>query len=290
MTHLSRVVAAVDLSEISPAVLSTAIRIARKLGCGVRLLHVSESLLGEEEKGPLLPALKKMVDEARSETERDFAALLSGASAEGIDIHGSVEEGQAAQKIIETARRCRAPYIVVGGPHPGGGSVAATLGRVLRSSTTPVLIVRKPPKHGYRKVLLGADISDEAPAVLAAAMQKICEPDANYTVLNIVSTGRFHHLFTNIDNLLAERRKKLAEWAAALNLPGAAVAVSAGDPKKKLLEEAQTLGADLLVVSSHATTELTELFLGSVARSAANKAPCDVLVCSPRGQKTSGLP
>jgi nucleotide-binding universal stress UspA family protein len=55
-------------------------------------------------------------------------------------------------------------------------------------------------------------------------------------------------------------------------------AVSNGDPRSVIVDQAEEWSADLVVVGSHGYTGLKRLLLGSVAQSVVSHAPCSVEV------------
>lgn len=68
--------------------------------------------------------------------------------------------------------------------------------------------------------------------------------------------------------------------------PEAAVELHAhvriGDPSDEILDLAQEVGADLIIVGSHNRTTLGRLLLGSVSESIVDNAHCTVLVARPK--------
>lgn len=58
-----------------------------------------------------------------------------------------------------------------------------------------------------------------------------------------------------------------------------------GPTSEKIIREAATLGAELIVVGSHGHGALYELFVGSVTSGVLKHAPCPVLVVPARGKK-----
>ncbi|HEX6182850.1 MAG TPA: universal stress protein [Pyrinomonadaceae bacterium] len=55
-----------------------------------------------------------------------------------------------------------------------------------------------------------------------------------------------------------------------------------GQPKRRIPEEAEAWGADLVVVGSHGYGFLDRLLLGSVSQAVAARAPCSVEIVRPR--------
>ena len=63
-----------------------------------------------------------------------------------------------------------------------------------------------------------------------------------------------------------------------------------GPPKNVILDEAETWGADLIVVGSHGYSAWQRLLLGSVSQTVVSHAKCSVEVvrCKPAQQQTGG--
>ena len=78
-----------------------------------------------------------------------------------------------------------------------------------------------------------------------------------------------------------EQARQLASRAAErIERPGLAVeaVVREGDPRSVIVDEANTWGANLIVMGSHGRTGLQRLLLGSVAQAVVGHAPCSVEV------------
>ena len=57
-----------------------------------------------------------------------------------------------------------------------------------------------------------------------------------------------------------------------------------GTPYKRILEEAERVKADLIVINSHSKKVMERLFLGSVAARVVERATCSVFVVRPSAQ------
>ena len=62
------------------------------------------------------------------------------------------------------------------------------------------------------------------------------------------------------------------------------VAVLEGDPRSRIVDEAEKWAADLIVMGSHGYTGIKRLLLGSVASSVVSHAPCSVEVVRSRAR------
>ena len=71
-------------------------------------------------------------------------------------------------------------------------------------------------------------------------------------------------------------RERLRQYAREEGLDHAEQHVSSGYTKQEILDQADAIGADLIVVGSHGRHGLA-LLLGSTANAVLHGAPCDVL-------------
>lgn len=144
----------------------------------------------------------------------------------------------------------------------------------------PTLIVRNADVDPYRRVLAAVDFFASSRAALDWARRlageerldvvHVLEPELNRR-LSARERGQANAEMRAIaqglmDNLLA-------------NLPGENRGhIEIGDPPARLLELAQAWCIDLIVLGRHGQEGLEEFLLGSVSKSVAQAAHCDVLV------------
>lgn len=85
------------------------------------------------------------------------------------------------------------------------------------------------------------------------------------------------NLRENAERILEETCKKILEMTA-----GKQVAISnellVGSPESRIVETAEEMEADLIIVGSHGYNRWERLLLGSVSNSVVHHAPCSVLV------------
>jgi len=270
------VVAAVDLSDISDAVVASGARLAARLGGGCVVLHVLEALSGEEEAGLLLPLLRRWADGARREARQGVEALVAAHADAGLV--AEVSEGRAFERVAEALRKTEARLVVVGCSHPHL-ALGSTAERIVRNSPTSALVIRRPPAEGYRNLLVGVDFSEGAGQALSEALA-IAEADTKVTLchaLNTFGMPRSEDLSGAVDDL----RDRLRTWAAdRVPQRTVEVRVELGRPRLTLLAAAREMGADLLAVGPRGRAKISRLLLGSVAEAAVRSAPCDVLVAA----------
>lgn len=289
MAPTAKIVAAIDLSEVSQAVVKAAERFAKKLGCGVRVLYVVEPMDEDDDGGLLLPVLRKMAEETRAELEKEFADFISGLPEPAdVEREAVLAHGRAYSEILHHARSVEAPLVVIGAPRPSALS-ATTYGRLLRRSPVPVLLVRRGAGQGYRNVGVAVDFSQPSLGALSLA-GRLAEPDAGFSLINVIPTLSKARLLESLGKSIDVRANELKKIADA-HIPGRKVAMETltGIARSELVEWAKKSHADLVAVGVSATSDIANIFLGSVAESVSKNAPCDVLVYA-SGRKDSSRP
>lgn len=229
-------------------------------------------------------------------TVRDHAA----ASLEAVkDAHPGVKtvlrEGHAAREMSEAARELDAEYCVIAS-HGYGAVKRAVLGSVanqlIRISPCPTLIVGKDRAYRAPKTIVAAvDLSPVAADVLAHACAAGGDADSTVQVLSL-----FEHPLTAPPNgevlpkLFSEEElkslEKEHEAQVARMLPeskpgGPRVEITAAGkspPAAAILEVAQMLNADLIVLGTSGRNALHRFLVGGTASRVVAEAPCPVLV------------
>jgi len=92
---------------------------------------------------------------------------------------------------------------------------------------------------------------------------------------------------------VCQARTALAESARLLRTAGIVVdelVLEDYDPEGRILEQAASINADMLVMGTHGRTGLGWLFVGSVTDHVLRKAPCPVLTVPPSASRTANPP
>lgn len=79
----------------------------------------------------------------------------------------------------------------------------------------------------------------------------------------------------NAKKILEETKSQIVEKFPNLDV---STEVLLGSPESRIVESAEEIGADLIVVGSHGYNRWERLLLGSVSDSVVHHAPCSVLV------------
>jgi universal stress protein A len=139
----------------------------------------------------------------------------------------------------------------------------------------------------YQHILAAVDLSEEARDVLAKAQRLAEEHKAKLSVCTVVKP--LTHVYGGLDMMaytqasvnfeeeaVKQSRAQIEAEAARFGIAADAVHVSIGGPASQIVDTAQALGADLIVLGSHGKHGLG-LLLGSTANGVLHQARCDVL-------------
>ncbi len=79
-------------------------------------------------------------------------------------------------------------------------------------------------------------------------------------------------------------RQKLDEFVASLKAEGLKVTtiLQVGNPRKEIVQVATNIKADLLIIGSHSKRGLLDIALGGTAQQVSKRAPCPVVMVSPK--------
>jgi nucleotide-binding universal stress UspA family protein len=163
--------------------------------------------------------------------------------------------------------------------------------RVAIMSTGDVLVVRRQPRAGYRKVLAAVDFSNHSVHAVERALAWC--PDADITAIFAVPSrwdpalteaGLFDvELAAARTSRLSKATERMEEFAARW-LGRIKPLVVDGPPHTAIDESVRRRGADLVVVANRGAGATKMVLLGTVADGVLEAMPCDVLVARVPGE------
>ena len=135
----------------------------------------------------------------------------------------------------------------------------------------------------YRRILVAIDCSDESAQVLSRAAGVLSGNDGELHLIHVIEPlalayGADEPMdVTDLQSGLMQQARETADtYASRYQIPADNVHVELGSIEKTILDQADKLHADLIVVGSHTRSGLA-LLLGSTARGLVPGAHCDVL-------------
>jgi nucleotide-binding universal stress UspA family protein len=294
--QLKTILAAADFSDESLAGVRYAVALAGKSGSAVTLLHVVEppSRLAGMEMVPLARTDEEVAALARAE----LATLAERETADGVHPTACVRIGKPFHEIATAAREQAADLLVIASHGRSGWQrvlLGSTAERVVRHAPCPVLTVPAraplPPTSPavplrIKRILVPLDFSTVSEAALpwATFLAEHCQ--AELVLLHVTEQFPLDYLLgreltdSTVAPLMKQATTNLQRIAGSLGKPtgrNASVVVCTGSPFEEICGAAQTLGADLIVLTTHGYTGLKHVWLGSTAERVVRNACCPVL-------------
>lgn len=135
----------------------------------------------------------------------------------------------------------------------------------------------------YKKILIALELTPECDQFLLKKAESLAEGSGEIYLIHAVehmsNYGAAYGVSAGVDIediLVKEAKESMAEVAGRFNIPANKQIVKAGPAKFLILEEAEKLGIDLILVGSHGRHGV-RLLLGSTANAVLHGANCDVL-------------
>ena len=277
-----QILVATDFSVRSDRAMRRAALLARKLRAQLTLVHVIDN---DQPRSSI--AAERM---AASDLLDEFARTMR--EADGIETDWLVQVGRIHSGILEAADESSADLIVVG-PHRNRWRdvlVGITAERIIRESTRPLLVAADIPASWYRNTLLalGFDEASVFAAQKAHAMGVFSRTDV--IVMHAFDAPAESHLkraFVSpasiAEYVQGERISAdvvLSRMLEDLDLPPSSKMLRRvkGSPARTIVEAAQQIDSDLIVVGTNRPNGLRRSLIGSVADDVLRDARHDVLV------------
>jgi nucleotide-binding universal stress UspA family protein len=192
-----------------------------------------------------------------------------------------VTQGRPYERLALLAADADADLLVVG-EHAQAPGFGKLLGRVpeklIQTSTVPVLLARSLPREAPRRILVAIDDSAESMRALDCALDLAELHAARLVVLHVVPKWYADQVqwvasAQSAGDLMAAQLAEAREWLAGVlqKLGPKPVEIqaeaAAGAPEATILEVAEDVRADLLVLGSRGGGGVLRPLVGSVARS-----------------------
>jgi len=147
----------------------------------------------------------------------------------------------------------------------------------------------------YDTILFPTDGSDTAESALAYAIDVADEHDAALHALYVADTDRDSITTVRgevVDALKQVGERVVAETAERARDRGLTVHTSVlqGDPFRTIVDYAEEVSVDLVVMATHGRRGVERALLGSVTERVVNTAPVPVLVVNPDTERTARYP
>lgn len=303
--NVQKILVTTDFSGQSLPAVRYAIALGGKIGASVTLLHVVETASSWSGMESVL--LARTDSEVAGRARKQLEALAQRESKGDVKITAVVRTGQPFHEIALAAGE-RSMDLIVIATHGHTGLKRIWLGstaeRVVRHAPCPVLTVptRDLPKRvgpatpfRLKKILVPIDFSNLSRDALPYATLLAREFNAELTLLHVVQWFPIDQLLgaemisqtmvPAIQQAEIDLDRLAADLSKATGVKTSAV-VREGTPHETICQTAKSLGADLVVLTTHGYTGLKHVWLGSTAERAVRHASCPVLAVRELMRKT----
>jgi nucleotide-binding universal stress UspA family protein len=275
---LTSVLAATDGGPSGRLAVVRAASIARETGAALHAVHVVDP---GDEPTDLVTAADR--DLAEDELRRHLARIHPRP-----ELH--VGYGATFVEIVQLARSLDVDLVVAGAHRSPGVRrffVGTTAGRLARHGDRPLLLVRRPVRGPYHRVIVGVDASSASSDAIVTA--RAVAPNATIIpamIYQVVGESKLRRVAddTAITELRAqvvrERGEELADFLGtyAPDTVTDKPLLEIGDPNERLPELPDERHCDLIVVGTHGRTGIRYTLLGSVAEHVLRDSDRDVLL------------
>jgi nucleotide-binding universal stress UspA family protein len=280
----------VDASPAAARAAQVGLQIATAAQSECRLIHATRDTWGVVAEGGLLAQAAAFRAAALHEVRAQIEAALAGLVPWDVlhDLH--VREGWPPAALEDEAHETKADLVVLGAKHHSalgrwlGGSTVHNVARMLR---TPLLVVGTPPA-AIRRVLVAADASSAARPTIEAAQRFADLFDAELRVLHVIEPMPM--LPETPPTVNPRDYERLLEEESAQKIwplvrADADQVTRYASAETGIAAEAQTWGADVVVVGSHGKGFVERMLVGSVTERLLNQLPSPMLLVVPAGRR-----
>ncbi len=208
-----------------------------------------------------------------------------------LDAQSLLCEGEPATLIVEIAQENKADLVVLGTHGRRGlnrllmGSVTS---QVILNSPVDVLVVKKAGSEHpgeYKSILVPFDSSASSQKALDHAMHLAAINNAKLTVLYVIP--RYEEMIgffktESIEKNLRQEAEKILDKARMLSANERGISIETeireGHAAEKIMNIANQMNNDLIVMGSHGYRGVNKAIIGSTAERVIIYAPCPVLV------------
>jgi len=279
------VVVGVDGSPESVRAAALGWRIAEAAGAACRLVHAVPDVWAVASLAQVPAYSARLARDLTEDARRQLATALGDAVPRSVMDKLEVRIGRAALVLSHVVKQSGgAELVVLGGKHHGplarglGGSTAHYL---IRTLDVPVLVAGASPRP-VEHVLTAVDLSEVAPATLAAAQWIAGLLGARLRVMHVVEPIKFPTVVPlTLDDEEFYRRSVVALGRLMTLHDGVAETdrvARRGVAAETIEAEAAGWPADLIVVGSHGKGWVDRLIVGSVTERLLNRLPASLLV------------
>ncbi len=274
-----RILVPVDFSDQSLIALRQSFNLARFTKSDLLLLHVIDTDLletfgrffkDESYEDPLRDRVQERLDKLAQDTQAET----------GIRVNTSIRKGKIYEEIVRLSRSEDVHFIIMG-THGAIGLkrfIGSNAMRVIKEAECPVVTIKgQEHKTGCKRILLPLDLTKETKQKVGKAMEIARYFNAEIHILSVVKSD---------DEFLVNKlTRQLNHVVSAITKNGIITKsemIVNSDIPETVVEYAQKVAADLIIIMTQQEIYWTEMFIGFAAQEIINQSPIPVLSIRPQ--------
>jgi len=294
------IVAATDRVGVSDPAVAAAVKIAELHGAALHILHVPESVHEQNrlrvqhyQTGAEIDFSSEYAHELIQAIDHTYSEVLSPDA----DVKIRVAPGFPWEEIIRWSRQLKASMIVVG-PHSTraaekgvvrtAGKIGSTVEGVVMRENCPVMIVNPRVRIGagkalgeFQKILVGIDFSISCECALSFARQMADRFGATifpFHMMPVPPYPKYSREDFEADRAAAQQRLETFCADFVKGVPHEYQIRAGALPHQEIVNAAEAMNADLIVMGSHTRTKDRRWYAGSAVERTAFRSNCPVVV------------
>ena len=298
---IRRIIVPTDFSDLSDIAMRSAVALGRRDSASIHLLHVIRLPFLHTNYDVNVP--EAIWEGIRKGTQERMDAARKQLLEAGVaEVEQIVSESLRPAEAIEKFAEEREADLVVMATHGRAGIKHSFIGsiteRTLRTSSVPVLAIKDTGAEGLpiRRILVPTDFSPPSQEATRLACSLAERFGAAIDVLYVLEGWPGYLQFASAEAIDFETRAQAAMGdrleSVKTEMSRSNLSVSAhlrkGIAADVIVDEADRLGADLIVMGTHGHRGIAHLALGSVTERSLRMAPCSVLTTHASLEESSG--
>lgn len=263
-----------DFSKCSVSAVKVAAQLAKKLDATIHLLHVIETPVVAYDAGmvnfeslPQAMFMKELADD-------NMKSLLNEGFLQGVSVESKIEYDAIYTRINHYVAKHNIQLIVMGS-HGAKGFNEIVLGsnaeRVVRYSSCPVLTIKQDDANfDVKNIVVASDFNSEADEMFKGFKQFTSLFKAKLHLIRVNTPVNFE--------TTPESKEKMKKFADRNRLENFTMSIYNDTTEEDgVLNYADEINADLLLIGTHGRTGLAHLIKGSIAEDLLNHSKRAVL-------------
>jgi nucleotide-binding universal stress UspA family protein len=283
--HTNKILVPVDFSEQSFIALDQSYNLAKEYNAEITLLYVIEEngllskLFSNEQHESLRNEVQKKLDELAADVEQKRQ----------LKVNTLIAKGVIYEKISEIAELINATMIIMGTNGEQGFKkrfIGSNALRVTRESKIPVITIKgKHHRNGCKNIVLPLDLTKETREKVSKAVElsRLFDGATVRVVSILFTTDEF--LVNRLTRQLGQVKAFLEKEEVTCTTEIVNAVKEKGNLAEHVIEYAQQVDGDLIMIMTQQEVDFTELFIGSAAQEIINQSPIPVFSIRPIKRK-----